>query len=35
MEPGALVLADDGLCALDEFDKLDQVVRGVLHECME
>lgn len=35
LEPGALVLASNGLCALDEFDKLDEIVRGVLHECME
>ncbi|CAL6066450.1 DNA_replication licensing factor MCM4 [Hexamita inflata] len=35
LEPGALVLASNGLCALDEFDKLDETVRGVLHECME
>ena len=29
------MLCNDGLCALDEFDKLDEEVRGVLHECME
>lgn len=29
------MLCNKGLCALDEFDKLDETVRGVLHECME
>ena len=35
LEQGALVLADGGLCALDEFDKLSYAVRAVLHEGME
>lgn len=35
LNPGALVLASGGLCALDEFDKLDEGVRVALQECME
>ncbi|KAH0574832.1 DNA replication licensing factor MCM4 [Spironucleus salmonicida] len=35
LEQGALVLADQGLCGLDEFDKLNFTVKAVLHECME
>lgn len=35
LEPGALVLADGGLCALDGLDSLPADQRGALHEAME